>query len=694
MTEETTSIRTSFLVVSLLSLLWVGFAIWSMASEGVRLTNISQSFQVIVILLTPVAALYALASALNNRERLPTLRAPDSLEETEIRLSGLVTRIEALRGSLSGELEGLGSAAAALEAQSKAAHALVKDLAAASAGASEASRSLETIVPQAVNAADSLRQTLVATATESDAQASRSEAAARALAEGLEVLGARGEAASASLGQALAQLESQAERGRTQSEAGIRSIRGETDSLFEVLENTLVAKREALSRQGETMVQQLHEAYARLETMANASADQLATRLEALGKQAEAIESRLKAQGSLTEQLAASGERAFQLLDARLAHSSETSRTSLDRLSARVQDVSSELNRLTQPIKDTQGAAQELETAVLSLKETAFQTVDVLGQTIPERTVEASRAAETLSGDLQALVQSLDAAHSRALSLADPIEQTQAVLDRASEAYASQRFAIEAAGQALVAELQQARTLIGEVEEQTRDTSLSAATRLVDAMTRVREVATQTTGTMREMLDGLLAEARESLSATADDAMRRSFVEPITRQAREAEAAAASAAERTAGSMAALANTLKLLEDRTTDRVGKFEAAQQADLLAAAALLTDRLAQSSVTLSSAMGRPMDDADWAQWRKGERGLFNRRALALLDKREAKELKALIQEDPDFARIAHDYSQTFDALVRRFDAQVPALATALQGSEQGRLAAVLSEALEGR
>lgn len=693
MTEETTSIRTSFLVVSLLALLWIGFAIWYMARADVQFSNLSQIFQVVVILFTPVAALYALASAMNNREHLPTLHAPDSLEETEIRLSGVATRIEALRGSLAGELDGLASAAAALEAQSRSAHALVQDLAAASSGASEASRALEAIVPQAVTAAETLRHTLSSSAGEAAAQASRSETAARSLSEGLAALGSQGEAASASLSQALALLETQAERGRTQSDAGIRAIRGETDSLFEVLENTLVAKREALSRQGESMVQQLQEAYQRLESLANSSADQLATRLDGLARQTEAIENRLKAQGALTESLASSGERAFQLLDARLAHSSETSRTSLDRLSTRVQDVSGELNRLTQPMKETQAAAQELETAVLSLRETALQTVDVLGQTIPERTVAASRAAETLAGDLQTLVQGLDAAHSRALSLADPIQETQAVLDRASAAYSSQRNAIEAAGQALVAELQQARTLIGEVEEQTRDTSLSAATRLVDAMTRVREVASQTTGTMREMLDGLLAETRESLSATADEAMRRSFVEPIAQQAREAESAAAAAAERTAGSMAALANTLKLLEDRTTDRVGKFEAAQQADLLAAAALLTDKLAQSSVSISSALGQPMDDADWGQWRKGERGLFNRRALALLSKREAKELKALIQNDNDFAQSARDYSASFDALIRRFEGQAPGLAAALQGSDQGRLAAALSEALEG-
>ncbi|MCG2842378.1 hypothetical protein L6Q21_15475 [Sandaracinobacter sp. RS1-74] len=692
MPEETTSIRTSFLVVSLLSLVWLVFASWSLFREGFQPDSVSDILQIMAILLSPVAALYALASALSNRERLPTLRAPDSLEETESRLSGVATRIEALRGSLAGELEGLANAAAALEAQSKAAQKLVQDLANASAAATDASRSLQAIVPDAVEAAETLRGTLAATGSEAEAQASRAELAACTLGERLGLLGSQGESSTGALTQALAQLEAQAERSRSQSEAGIRAIRGEADSLFEVLENTLVAKRDTLSRQGESMVQQLTDAYGRLESLASASAGQLSARLDALGERAEAIEGRLKAQTAITESLATSGERAFQLLDARLAHSSETSRTSLDRLSARVQDVSSELNQLTQPLKDTQGAAQELETAVLSLRETALQTVDVLGQTIPERTVHASRAAETLASDLNDLIRALDAAHARALSLADPVAETRAALDAASADYSSQRNAIEAAGQALVVELQQARTLIGEVEEQTRDTSLSAATRLVDAMARVREVATQTTGTMREMLDGLLAEARESLSTAADEAMRRSFAEPVAQRAREAEAAAAAAAERTAGSMAALANTLKLLEEKTSERVSKFEDAQQADLLAAAALLTDRLSSSSVSIASALGRPMDDVDWAQWRKGERGLFNRRALSLLEKREAKELRALLENDPEFARTARDYSAAFEALIRRFEGQAPALAAAMQGSDQGRLAAALSEVLE--
>ena len=691
--SEVTTIRLSFVIASILGAVWLAFGLYGMATDGQQPQTISQAVQQFGILLMPIAAMYALAAALGNRERIPVLEKSDTLEETEARVAGAAARIDALKGSLTQDLGTLAATADLLETRSRDAQRLVADLTSATSAAVEASRTLETVLPQAASAAERLRASLGETGALAEAQADRAIAAARTLSEGLDALTARGTGASEALARALADLETRAEQGRTQSEAGMRAIRSEADTLFELLENTLVAKREAMARQGDAVSAQIAEGWQKLESMANAAAAQLADRLDTLGRQAESIESRLKAQGALTETLATSGERAFKLLDARLQHSQDTTSSTLDRLAARIQDVNADLGRLAQPLKDTQAAAQELEVAVKRLREGALQTVDVLGETLPARTVDAGRAAETLTADLTALTAAIDRAHDRAAGLADPIRESRAAIEEASEGYAAQRAAIEAASQALVVELQQARTLIGEVEEQTRDTSLAAATRLVEAMTRVREVAAQTTGTMREMLDGVLAEAREALAEAADEAMRRSYAEPIAARAREAEAAASAAAERTASSMAALANTLKLLEDRSSDRVHQFEEARQADLLAAASLLTDRLSEASVSIASALGKPMDDADWAQWRRGERGLFNRRALSLLDRRDAKDLKDLIAADPEFARSARDYTAAFDALVRRFEAQAPVLATALQSSDQGRLAAALTEVLEG-
>ncbi|MGL6044568.1 MAG: hypothetical protein ACRC1J_11650 [Sandaracinobacteroides sp.] len=691
--SEITTVRLSFVIATLLGLVWISFGFWAMTEDGAQPESLFAAVQAFGILLMPVAAMYALAAALGNRERIPVLDKSDSLEETEARVAGAAARIDALKGSLVADLGSLAATADALEARSREAQRLVGDLSAASAGALEASQVLEAVLPRAEGAARLLGETIARIGLEATEQTRAADTAARLLADGLAAISGRGREAGESLGQALASLELQAERGRSQSEAGMRAIRGEADTLFELLENTLAAKRDAMARQSDTMASQLAEAYQRLDALGNAAAGQLADRLQTLGQQAEAIEARLKSQGALTDALATSGERAFKLLDARLQHSQETSGATLDRLSGRVQEVSTEIGRLSQPLKETQAATQGLEGSVKALRETTMQTVDVLGETLPARAVEAGRAAETLTADLLQLVGAIDKAHSKAAALAAPIAESRAALEAASEGYAAQRTAIEAAGQALVVELQQARTLIGEVEEQTRDTSLSAATRLVDAMTRVRDVANQATGTMREMLDGVIEEAGVSLAQTAEAAMRKSYAGPVAALALEAEAAAGAAAERTAASMAALANTLKLLEERSIDRVAQFEESRQADLLAAAALLTDRLAESSVSIASALGKPMDDADWAQWRRGERGLFNRRTLALLGKREAKQLNLLLESNPEFARGARDYTAAFDALVRRFEAQAPALAAALQGSDQGRLAAALAEAIEG-
>ncbi|MFQ3595470.1 MAG: hypothetical protein SNJ63_05105, partial [Sphingomonadaceae bacterium] len=117
-------------------------------------------------------------------------------------------------------------------------------------------------------------------------------------------------------------------------------------------------------------------------------------------------------------------------------------------------------------------------------------------------------------------------------------------------------------------------------------------------------------------------------------------------------------------------------------------------LVSASALLTDRLAGEAVSIASALGRPMDDEDWKRWRQGERGLFKRRALSLLERQEAREVRALLERDPDFAEAARRYSAGFEALLERLEAGPGrGLAALLRDSDSGRLAAALTEVLEG-
>lgn len=674
-------------VAAIAAILWLGAAGWALFSDAVLPLAPRAWVEAIALLFTPVAALFALAAALNARGGAPAPHVTAE-GEAEADLAGTVTRLQALRDGLAADVQTLNAHGAALEQQCAAARGIAAELTAAGAAASGDAQTLRQTLAEAESGFSSLRQSLLTAAEEARGEAARTGEATGTLATALADTAAQGRGAADTLAQGLERLAAIATEGRARSESGVKLIRTEADQLFELLENSLTARRETLRQQGDALGAQLEDGWKRFESMAAAAAGKLEQRLDALTRAAQGIEDRLNAQLAATENLAQSGERSFQLLDARLQHSGQSTHNALDRLAGRVQQVNSDLAGLTAPLKDTESASKSLESAVASLRETTLQTVDVLGETLPQKTVEAARASETLQAELRDLVAAIDAAHDRALALSQPLGEGRAAIDAASDRFMLQREAIETAGQALVVELNQARNLMAEVEEQTRDTSLAAATRLVDAMSRVREVATQATGTMRDMLDGLLTETRDSLSATAGEAMRASFTLPVAEKAREAEAAATAAAERTAQSMAALAQTLKLLESRADSRLHQFEEERQQALLAASTLLRDRLDAAGIPLSAALDKPMTDEEWAQWRKGERGLFNRRTLSLLDRREARDLKAALEADPTLKEAAQRYVADFSALTAR----LPAMAPVLQSAEQGRIAAALQEALE--
>lgn len=675
-------------IATLVAALWLAGAGWALLAGAQLPLTPPQWVQLLALLLAPVAAIFALAAAIGARGTAAFAASitPEGAAEADV--AGTLVRLQAMRDGLAQDGAALASHGATLEVQIAAARDLAASLGAAAATASGAADDLRTTLATAHDDIASLHHSLLGQQQDLRLEAARTGDAASTLAEGLARFAAEGDTATSTMLSALDRLGAAASDGRVRSEEGMKAIRTETGQLFELLENGINARRETLRQQGKSLSAQMHDGWKQFETMAAAASSRLEQHLGALARQAQTIEERLHAQQTATDELARTGERSFQLLDAKLQHSGQSTHNALDRLSSHVQQVNTDLAGLTAPLKETQTASEALTAAVAGLRESTLQTVDILGQTLPEKTVEASRASETLQTELHALTAAIDTAHDRAVALSQPLAEGRAAIDAASDHFTAQRDAIATGGEALVVELNQARNLMAEVEEQTRDTSLAAATRLVDAMTRVREVATQATGTMRDMLDGLIAESRDSLSRAADDAMRASFAIPVADKAREAEAAAAAAAERTAQSMAVLAQTLKLLEDRTNARLATLEEDRQQEIWAAAALLRERLNSAGLTLAAALDKPMSDDDWAIWRKGERGMFNRRTLSLLDRRDRRDLHAALAANPELKAAAQRYAAEFAALADR----LPTLANMLQSSEPGRIAAALGEALE--
>ncbi len=688
----------------ILSLLWIGFMLWlhRTAVFGSARPDPLLLGTLVGPLLIPVATFFAIAAACMAGSRRagawPAVPAEDLLDHQESQFTGTAARINTLRTLLSDDLEAVTSCSARLQAEAATLTSLGAGFRTEADAVLAAGESLSARLPALQSQAESVNAALTIAADHAAERLTALEMLAQRLEQGFAAADLRGQQAVASLSAALSQFSGIVDSITEQADAASNSIEQAAKSSFESSAEALTAMRSTVDAQSAALAASISDARAALAQIGGDAARTISQRLAGLRADADAIEAQLANQIQTTENLAASAERSFRVLDSRLAHSAATSTETFNQLTARVAEVNAATDSIAIPLKEGRTATTALEAAVASLKEVVLQTVDVLGATLPARTVEASRAAETMTGELNALVTAIDGAHGRAADLAIPINESRATIDAATLHLEEQRRAIETAGQALVVELEQARQLISEVENQTRDTSLAAATRLTDAMTRVRDVANQTAGTMRETLDGVIGEARTSLAAAADTAMRQSFVTPITEQAHAAQAAASAAseaagaaAERTAASMLALANALKAIEERTSRAGESLEALVQRDLNASAQLLTDRMAGSAAAILSALGKPMSDAELESWRKGERSLFTGRAAALLNRSEKRELRALLDRDDDFAAIARRHIADFEALTSRIG-DGP-LATALRQSDSGRITMALTEAMEG-
>lgn len=707
--EQTTShgSRTPLWIAAAASATWLAVLAWLVGTGTPAPDDIAAVVSLIgqwaAPALAPVAALFALASAVMAGSRpagaWPPVAAEDRLDGTEADLAGTISRVTTLRQLLADDVAALQMAARDCDAEARAVAEHAARIRAEAEHAGAAGAALAGQLPPLEARVRALTAGLETAATAIEARAGQLQGLASGMGEGFAAADGQARAATETVEGALQGLEARMTDARMAVSALVADLQNHAARSFDSSAQAMATIEKSVAAQQAIVAGSLTEARTVLETIGAETHGRLSGQLEQLARDAALLEERLQAQIAFTAQVGTSAERSFQLLDSRLELSMRATTDALDRLGQKIAGVNAETDRVAQPLRDGKLAAVELDAAVATLRETVMQTIDAMGQTLPEHAEAASSAAATLTGEVRALVAAIETAHGRATDLATPIAESRAVVEAATGAFVAQRAAMETAGQALVVELEHARQLIAHVEEQTRDTSLAAATRLVDAMTRVREVASQAAGTMRETLDGVIGEARGSLEAAADGAMQRSFVAPIAEQARQAEAAAEAASqtaravsERAAASLLALATTMKQVEERAGRTQESLEALVVRDLNASAQLLTDRMGSSAIALASALGKPISDAELEAWRRGERSLFGRRLVAMLDKTEKRALADQLAGDPTLADLARRHVAEFEALLSRVGGDGP-LARALGQSDSGRIAMILAEAMGG-
>lgn len=247
---------------------------------------------------------------------------------------------------------------------------------------------------------------------------------------------------------------------------------------------------------------------------------------------------------------------------------------------------------------------------------------------------------------------------------------------------------------ALAIALNHTRNLVEELTETAND-------KLVASLLRVRETTRQAAESSRKILDEELTTVAERLSeqnkallAGAIDSQVAALNETMQTSIDRNLALSETATERMTDQLAQLNEMAGNLEKRLSDTRDGFEGADDDSFARRMVVLTESLNSTSIDVAKILSNDVTDTAWAAYLKGDRGVFTRRAVRLLDAGEAREIAAHYGDDSEFREHVNRYIHDFEAMMRVLlsTRDGNAIGVTLLSSDIGKLYVALAQAIE--
>ncbi|HEX8483341.1 MAG TPA: hypothetical protein VF650_15695 [Allosphingosinicella sp.] len=307
------------------------------------------------------------------------------------------------------------------------------------------------------------------------------------------------------------------------------------------------------------------------------------------------------------------------------------------------------------------------------------------------RTLEAAEAIVPIVGDIEAMS---GAAAARLgdgeAALARQQVGLEVLLARIGEGSASAEEQLKALGSAA----EEARTAAHRIAADT-------GPELIEALLRVREAAGQASERAREAISAAIPASAAALGEASREALERAVSETVERQMAELSAVseraidtARRASERLTRQMLSLGETAAAIEARIDDERREREEKESENFSRRVALLIESLNSTAIDVTKILSNEVTDSAWTAYLKGDRGVFTRRAVRLLDRNDAREIARHYEEEPEFREQVNRYIHDFEAMLRRIlaDRDGSPLGVTILSSDMGKLYVALAQAIE--
>ncbi|QZH74673.1 MAG: ATPase [Erythrobacter sp.] len=344
--------------------------------------------------------------------------------------------------------------------------------------------------------------------------------------------------------------------------------------------------------------------------------------------------------------------------------------------------------------------AERLELSRAALEENSAHVARLTDDGV--RLLEIIRAsAEHSQGSL---AQAIGSAEARLSNFADEATRLASVVADAESHGAALAMHVGSAEQGSVSAIGHLRALENQIAVLNDETG-KLAERTGDELRNAIEVlsgsATQALAGLRDNQREMVEEIAGTIAGQSRERVAEAIREDAAAAIAELEAAAAQAAERGRRTTVALRDQLAKVNELTGNLESRIAYARErteeridTDFSRRIALITESLNSSSIDISKAFDNEVSDTQWAHYLRGDRGIFTRRAVRLLNRQESRAVVEIYGEDAEFRETVNRFIHDFEAMLREVlsTRDGNALAVTLLSSDAGKLYVALAQAID--
>ncbi|WP_374405518.1 ATPase [Pelagerythrobacter sp.] len=456
-----------------------------------------------------------------------------------------------------------------------------------------------------------------------------------------------------------------------------------------------------IGERDERLQTRIAERQAMLEQAEREAADGLAARLAEIDA---AIAERREAQIEQTERLGQHGEAiAGRLVELR---------ADIERVghqgSETEQVLSQSLERLEAKLSDSRAALGGTDEAVAALTEASVRLLELIQASahqtrheLPASIGEAEGRLASVEERATALNALLGEAGSSGAQLSDYVTTAR---DTGREAIADMealhsRFA--GASEAHAAQIAGLRAAIVALDEDSSAMAEKARVDLHDAIEALETAARSARAAIGEDAADSIRELAERVGAETSQALDVVIREKSEESIGQLERAAAKASDTSRQAAIQLRDQLAKvdelagnLETRVTRAREHAEEQVDNDFARRMALITESLNSNAIDIAKALSTDVTDTAWASYLRGDRGIFTRRSVRLLDNGDAREIAELYDGEPEFQENVNRYVADFEGMLRSVlsTRDGGAIGVTLLSSDMGKLYVALAQAIK--